>query len=79
MALRRREHSGIPLPAKADCGTEIHGGAWQGGRGSREKEGAEGSGKYQGTMDFNIKDRVFILSVMMKNERREEDGFRSDR
>ncbi len=35
--------------------------------------------KYQGTMDFKVKDRVFILSVMMKNERREEDGFRSDR
>ncbi len=35
--------------------------------------------KYQGTMDFRVKDRVFILSVMMKNERREEDGFRSDR
>ncbi len=28
--------------------------------------------KYQGTMDFKVKDRVFILSVMMKNERREE-------
>lgn len=26
--------------------------------------------KYQGTMDFKVKDRVFILSVMMKNERR---------
>ena len=35
--------------------------------------------KYQGTMDFRVKDRVFILSVMMKNERREEDGFRSVR
>ncbi len=35
--------------------------------------------KYQGTMDFRVKDRVFILSVMMKNERREEDGSRSDR
>ena len=35
--------------------------------------------KYQGTMDFRVKDRVFILSVMMKNERSEEDGFRSDR
>ena len=35
--------------------------------------------KYQGTMDFKVKDRVFILSVMMKNERRDEDGFRSDR
>ena len=35
--------------------------------------------KYQGTMDFKVNGRVFILSVMMKNERREEDGFRSDR
>ena len=35
--------------------------------------------KYQGTMDFKVKDGVFILSVMMKDERREEDGFRSDR
>ncbi len=30
--------------------------------------------KYHGTMDFRIEGRVFILSVMMKNERREEDG-----
>ena len=35
--------------------------------------------KYQGTMDFRVKDRVFILSVMMKNERKEEDGFQSDK
>ena len=35
--------------------------------------------KYQGAMDFKLNGRVFILSVMMKNERREEDGFRSDR
>ena len=35
--------------------------------------------KYYGTMDFKVNGRVFILSVMMKNERREEDGFRSDR
>ena len=27
--------------------------------------------KYQGTMDFRVKDRVFILSVMMKNERKD--------
>ena len=27
--------------------------------------------KYQGTMDFRVKDRVFILSVRMKNERRD--------
>lgn len=31
--------------------------------------------KYQGTMDFKVKDRVFILSVMMKNERRSEERF----
>ena len=30
--------------------------------------------KYQGTMDFKVNGRVFILSVMMKNERRDEDG-----
>ena len=35
--------------------------------------------KYQGAMDFSIEGRVFILSVMMKNERREEDGVWSDR
>ena len=35
--------------------------------------------KYQGTMDFKAKGRVFILSVMMKNEGRNEDGFWSDR
>ena len=35
--------------------------------------------KYQGAMDFKVNGRVFILSVMMKNERREEDGLRSDR
>ncbi len=29
--------------------------------------------KYQGTMDFKVKDRVFILSVMMKNDRRKEE------
>ena len=29
--------------------------------------------KYQGTMDFKIKDRVFVLSVMMKNEGRNGD------
>ena len=43
--------------------------------------------KYHGTMDYMVKDRVFILSMMMKNnaqsayvyERRNEDGFWSDR
>ncbi len=28
--------------------------------------------KYQGTMDFKVKGRVFILSVMMKNEKEEK-------
>ncbi len=31
--------------------------------------------KYHGTMDFMVKGRVFILSMMMKNERGNEDGF----
>ena len=35
--------------------------------------------KYQGAVDFKVNGRVFILSVMMKIERREEDGFRGDR
>ncbi len=30
--------------------------------------------KYQGTMDYRIDGRVFILSVMMKNEKREENA-----
>ena len=29
--------------------------------------------KYGGTMDFQIKDKVFILSVMMKNEKPKEE------
>ena len=40
------------------------------------KSTAEG---YQGTMDYRVEDRVFILSVMMKNERRDDDGSRSDK
>ena len=35
--------------------------------------------KYQGTMDFKVRNRVFILSMMMKNEGGKEDGFWSDR
>ena len=31
--------------------------------------------KYHGTMDYMVKGRVFILSMMMKNERGNEDGF----
>lgn len=30
--------------------------------------------KYGGTMDFQIRDRVFILSVMMKNENPKEEN-----
>ena len=30
--------------------------------------------KYQGAVDFKVNGKVFVLSVMMKNERREEDG-----
>ena len=35
--------------------------------------------KYHGAMDYMVKGRVFILSMMMKNERGNEDGFWSDR
>ncbi|MCM1236842.1 MAG: GHKL domain-containing protein, partial [Ruminococcus flavefaciens] len=35
--------------------------------------------KYHGTLDYMVKGRVFILSMMMKNERGNEDGFWSDR
>ncbi len=35
--------------------------------------------KYQGTMDFRVEDRIFILSMMMKNERRCENELWSDR
>ena len=35
--------------------------------------------KYQGTMDFRVKDRVFTLSVMMKNERRNLYEFQGNR
>ena len=35
--------------------------------------------KYHGTMDYMVKGRVFILSMMMKNERGNEDGFWSNK
>ena len=66
--LRRRQNE-FPVTDKAD--RENHGIGL-----ANIKSTAE---KYQGTMDFKVNGRVFILSVMMKNERREEDGFRSDR
>ncbi len=65
----RRPRNELPVTDKAD--RENHGIGLINIKSTAEK--------YQGTMDFRVKGRVFILSVMMKNERREEDGFRSDR
>ena len=67
--LGRRRREEFPMTDKAD--RENHGIGL-----ANIKSTAE---KYQGTMDFKVKGRVFILSVMMKNERREEDGFWSER
>ena len=67
--LVRRRQEEFPMTDKAD--RENHGIGL-----ANIKSTAE---KYSGTMDFKVNGRVFILSVMMKNERREEDGFRSDR
>ena len=67
--LVRRRQEEFPMTEKAD--RENHGIGL-----ANIKSTAE---KYHGTMDFKVNGRVFILSVMMKNERREEDGFRSDR
>ena len=67
--LVRRRQEEFPMTDKAD--RENHGIGL-----ANIKSTAE---KYQGTMDFKVKGRVFILSVMMKNERREKDGFWSDR
>lgn len=58
--LRRRQNE-FPVTDKAD--RENHGIGL-----TNIKSTAE---KYQGTMDFKVKGRVFILSVMMKNERRD--------
>ena len=65
----RRPQNEFPVTDKAD--RENHGIGLVNIRSTAEK--------YQGTMDFKVNGRVFILSVMMKNERREEDGFRSNR
>ncbi|GFI65786.1 hypothetical protein IMSAG185_01389 [Lachnospiraceae bacterium] len=65
----RRPRNELPVTDKAD--RENHGIGLINIRSTAEK--------YQGTMDFKVNGRVFILSVMMKNERREEDGFRSNR
>lgn len=65
--LVRRRQEELPITDKAD--KKSHGIGL-----ANIKSTAE---KYQGTMDFKVKDRVFILSVMMKNER-SEDGFWSE-
>ena len=57
--LVRRRQEEFPITDKADKSSHGIGLA-------NIKSTAE---KYQGTMDFKVKDRVFILSVMMKNER----------
>ena len=67
--LVRRRQEEFPMTEKAD--RENHGIGL-----ANIKSTAE---KYHGTMDFKVNGRVFILSVMMKNERREEDGFWSNR
>ena len=67
--LVRRRQEEFPITDKADKSSHGIGLA-------NIKSTAE---KYQGTVDFKVNGRVFILSVLMKNERREEDGFRSDR
>ena len=59
--LRRRQNE-FPVTDKAD--RENHGIGL-----ANIKSTAE---KYQGTMDFRVKGRVFILSVMMKNEKEEK-------
>lgn len=59
--LVRRRQEEFPVTDKAD--RENHGIGL-----ANIKSTAE---KYQGTMDFKVKGRVFILSVMMKNERRD--------
>ena len=67
--LVRRRQEEFPMTDKAD--RENHGIGL-----ANIKSTAE---KYSGTMDFKVNGRVFILSVMMKNERRSEDGFWSNR
>ncbi len=60
--LVRRRQEEFPITDKADKSSHGIGLA-------NIKSTAE---KYHGTMDFKVKDRVFILSVMMKNEKEEK-------
>lgn len=57
--LKRKRQAGLPETNKAD--KKVHGIGL-----ANIKNTAE---KYQGTMDYKIDGKVFILSVMMKNER----------
>lgn len=57
--LKRKRQAGLPETDKAD--KKVH------GIGLANIKNT--AGKYQGTMDYKIDGRVFILSVMMKNER----------
>lgn len=61
--LKRKRQAGLPETDKAD--KKVHGIGL-----ANIKNTAE---KYQGTMDYKIDGRVFILSVMMKNERSMEN------
>ena len=61
--LKRKQQAGLPETDKAD--KKVHGIGL-----ANIKNTAE---KYQGTMDYKIDGRVFILSVMMKNERSMEN------
>ncbi len=60
----RKPQSGFPVTDKAD--RENHGIGMINIKSTAEK--------YQGTMDFKVKDGVFILSVMMKNEQVMREG-----
>ena len=61
--LKRKQQAGLPETDKAD--KKVHGIGL-----ANIKNTAE---KYQGTMDYKIDGRVFILSVMIKNERSMEN------
>ena len=67
--LARKRRDGLPVSDKAD--KDSHGIGLANIRRTARR--------YQGTMDFRTEGRVFVLSVMMKNERRGEDGFWCDR
>lgn len=61
--LKQRFREELPLTEKAD--RENHGMGLLNIKNTAEK--------YQGTMDFKVKGRIFILSVMLKNEKLEQE------